>query len=128
MGTKADAKADAKAPAKTDAKADAKASKAPESAKNDTDGTKKSATPVAKPLTGAEQKSKIAESESGSTNEGDASEAESGDFGSGETSGSGSCSGDDVEPTVLKNVVPEKSKKVAVAAETKATITKAKED
>ena len=78
----------------------------------------------------AEQKSKIADSESGSTNEGDANEAESGDFGSGENSGSGSGSGEEpTEPTVLKAAVPVKSKKATVnAAATKATITKAKEE
>merc|ERR1711962_1809643 len=39
---------DAKSTTKADAKADAKAAKAPESAKNDTEGTKKSSTPAAK--------------------------------------------------------------------------------
>merc|ERR1712072_31414 len=54
---------------------------------------------------------------------------ESGDFGSGENSGSGSGSGEEAEPTVLKNVVVEKSKKsTVIAAATKATITKAKEE
>merc|ERR1712072_1172339 len=65
----ADAKADAKPDAKADAKADAKTAKTSDSAKNETEGTKKSTTPTAKPLTEAEQKSKIAETESGSTNE-----------------------------------------------------------